>query len=87
MSDTYYYKRGVDQTFHQAGHIFQPGNYKNEDLLFRVNEDNTTILPVVIHCVALGELIYESFIRKRTLLVRYQYQSEVIKVMLYVVQF
>ena len=23
MSDTYYYKRGVNQTFHQPGHIFQ----------------------------------------------------------------
>ena len=36
-----------------SSHVFQPGNYKNEDLLFRVNEENTTILPVVIHCLAL----------------------------------
>ena len=53
MSDTFYYKRGVHQVFLQPSHIFQPGNYKNEELLFHVNEENNTILPVVIHCLAL----------------------------------
>jgi hypothetical protein len=52
-SETFYFKRGVNQVFSQPSHIFQPGIFKDEELLFRYNEENVPVIPVAIQCVAL----------------------------------
>ena len=52
-SETYYYKRGANQQFNQPSHVIQPGSFKDTDLAFHENEDNVTVVPVAIQCVAL----------------------------------
>lgn len=47
-SHTYRYKRGANQQFCQATHIFDPSKYTEEDLLFNSEKD---MLPIAIHCV------------------------------------
>lgn len=47
-SDVYHCKRGVNQTFLQASHVFNPTLYPN-DLSYNPDRD---IYPIVIHCVA-----------------------------------
>ncbi|KAM7296630.1 E3 ubiquitin ligase Rnf157 isoform X2 [Ixodes scapularis] len=48
-SETYHYKRGANQQFSQASHIFDPSLHSEEELCYHF-EDET--LPVVIHCLA-----------------------------------
>ncbi len=50
-SETFYYKKGANQVFSQPSHIFQPGLYSDEDLVF--GSDDTPVIPLAIHCVAL----------------------------------
>lgn len=47
-SDVYHCRRGVNQTFLQTSHVFNPSLYTN-DLSYNSDRD---IYPVVIHCVA-----------------------------------
>lgn len=56
-SETYYYKRGVNQQFNQVLHVFEPTLYDEDDLMYRAfdeqgNFDTRVPFPVVIHCVA-----------------------------------
>lgn len=46
-SELYHCKRGVNQTFLQTGHIFNPTLYPN-DLSYSSERD---VYPIVIHCV------------------------------------
>lgn len=48
QSEVYHCKRGVNQTFLQTSHIFNPSLHTN-DLTYNPDRD---IYPVVIHCVA-----------------------------------
>ncbi|XP_012227131.1 E3 ubiquitin ligase Rnf157 [Linepithema humile] len=48
-SDTYYYKKGANQLFAQATHIFDPTLYMEEDLIYNTDKE---IIPIAIHCVA-----------------------------------
>lgn len=47
-SEVYHCKRGVNQTFLQTSHIFNPSLYPNE-LSYSADRD---LYPIVIHCVA-----------------------------------
>lgn len=47
-SEVYHCKRGINQTFLQTSHVFNPSQYPN-DLQYNSERD---IYPVVIHCVS-----------------------------------
>lgn len=47
-SEVYHCKRGVNQTFLQTSHVFNPSLYPNE-LSYNADRD---LYPIVIHCVA-----------------------------------
>lgn len=47
-SETYHYKRGVNQVFIQTSHIFNPSMFSDDDLSYSSERD---IFPVAIHCV------------------------------------
>lgn len=47
-SETYHCKRGVNQTFSQPSHIFNPNLFSDEDLSYNSDRD---VFPVAIHCV------------------------------------
>lgn len=38
-SDTYYYKKGANQLFSQATHIFDPTLYMEEDLIYNTDKE------------------------------------------------
>lgn len=46
-SEIYHCKRGINQTFLQPAHIFNPALYQN-DLSYNLDRD---VYPIVIHCV------------------------------------
>ena len=48
-SETYHYKKGVNQQFSQVCHKFEPGKYNEEDLVYSFDKE---IMPIVIYCVA-----------------------------------
>ena len=48
-SETYYYKRGVNQQFSQVCHVFEPAKYNEDDLNYSFDKE---VMPIVIHCVA-----------------------------------
>lgn len=47
-SHSYRYKRGANQQFSQASHVFDPTRYLEEDLLYNAEKE---IIPIAIHCV------------------------------------
>ncbi|XP_066965186.1 probable E3 ubiquitin-protein ligase MGRN1 isoform X8 [Macrobrachium rosenbergii] len=48
-SETYHYKRGANQQFSQACHVFDPSLYPEEDLIYSFDRE---VIPIVIYCVA-----------------------------------
>lgn len=48
-SDTYHYKKGANQQFCQAVHVFDPTPFTDEELLYSSDRE---IIPIAIHCVA-----------------------------------
>lgn len=48
-SETYHYKKGVNQQFSQVSHCFDPSRYSEEMLNYRFEDD---IIPVLIQCIA-----------------------------------
>lgn len=56
-SETYYFKRGSNQTFSQTTHLFEPSKHDEDDMMYRAFDDLGHFdpkipLPVVIHCQA-----------------------------------
>lgn len=47
-SETYHFKRGVNQLFSQNSHIFNPTLFSEDDLVYTADRD---VLPIAIHCV------------------------------------
>lgn len=47
-SHTYRYKRGANQQFCQAMHVFDPSKYSEDDLLYNSEKE---VFPIAIHCV------------------------------------
>ena len=47
-SETYHYKKGVNQYFSQPSHIFNPNIFSDDDLIYKPLSD---VFPVAIHCV------------------------------------
>lgn len=48
-SETYHYKKGVNQQFSQVSHVFDPSKYSEEMLNYKFESE---IIPIVIQCVA-----------------------------------
>ncbi|CAL1282629.1 unnamed protein product [Larinioides sclopetarius] len=48
-SETYHYKKGINQQFSQESHIFDPSKYSEEMLNFRYDSE---VIPVLIQCIA-----------------------------------
>ncbi|XP_049858014.1 probable E3 ubiquitin-protein ligase MGRN1 isoform X1 [Schistocerca gregaria] len=48
-SETFHYKRGSNQLFSQATHVFDPSCYSDEELTYNTDKE---IIPIAIHCVA-----------------------------------
>ncbi|XP_054708358.1 E3 ubiquitin-protein ligase MGRN1-like [Uloborus diversus] len=48
-SETYHYKKGVNQQFSQVSHVFDPSKYSEEMLNYKFEDE---IIPVLIECVA-----------------------------------
>ncbi|CAG0908745.1 unnamed protein product, partial [Cyprideis torosa] len=49
-SETYRFKKGANQVFSQATHIFDPTDWPEEDL--SLSMEMKEVFPVVIHCIA-----------------------------------
>ena len=47
-SETFHYKRGVNQTFPQATHIVEPAKFPKQEWMYKVDKE---VIPVVIQCV------------------------------------
>ncbi|XP_055612709.1 probable E3 ubiquitin-protein ligase MGRN1 [Uranotaenia lowii] len=47
-SETFHFKRGVNQVFSAPTHVFSPGMFSEDDLSYNSEKDT---FPVVIHCV------------------------------------
>uniref|UniRef100_A0A1L8DSQ0 RING-type E3 ubiquitin transferase n=1 Tax=Nyssomyia neivai TaxID=330878 RepID=A0A1L8DSQ0_9DIPT len=47
-SETYHFKRGVNQLFSQSTHVFTPSMFSDEDLTYNSERD---VIPIAIHCV------------------------------------
>ena len=47
-SETFHFKRGVNQLFQQSSHIFNPALFAEDDLCYSAEKDS---YPVAIHCV------------------------------------
>lgn len=50
-SETYHFKKGVNQFFSQSSHIFNPSQFAEDDLSYNSERD---VFPVAIHCVVEG---------------------------------
>ncbi|GIY49731.1 e3 ubiquitin ligase Rnf157 [Caerostris darwini] len=48
-SETFHYKKGINQQFSQTSHVFDPSKYTEEMLLYRLD---TEVIPILIQCVA-----------------------------------
>ncbi|GFY43199.1 e3 ubiquitin-protein ligase MGRN1 [Trichonephila inaurata madagascariensis] len=48
-SETYHYKKGVNQQFSQVSHVFDPSKYPEDQLAYKFE---TEVIPVLIQCVA-----------------------------------
>ncbi|PRD21206.1 UNVERIFIED_CONTAM: RING finger protein [Trichonephila clavipes] len=48
-SETYHYKKGINQQFSQVSHIFDPSKYSEDQLNYK-NENE--VIPVLIQCIA-----------------------------------
>ncbi|CAL1279351.1 unnamed protein product [Larinioides sclopetarius] len=48
-SETYHYKKGINQQFSQSSHIFDPSKYPEDMLTYKFE---TEIIPVLIQCIA-----------------------------------
>uniref|UniRef100_A0A0K8TL32 RING-type E3 ubiquitin transferase n=1 Tax=Tabanus bromius TaxID=304241 RepID=A0A0K8TL32_TABBR len=47
-SETYHYKKGVNQYFSQNSHIFNPNLFSEDDLSYNPDKD---VFPIAIHCI------------------------------------
>uniref|UniRef100_A0A6B2E760 RING-type E3 ubiquitin transferase n=1 Tax=Phlebotomus kandelakii TaxID=1109342 RepID=A0A6B2E760_9DIPT len=47
-SETYHFKRGVNQLFSQSSHVFTPSLFPDDDLSYNTERD---VVPIAIHCV------------------------------------
>ncbi|XP_059610999.1 probable E3 ubiquitin-protein ligase MGRN1 isoform X2 [Phlebotomus argentipes] len=47
-SETYHFKRGVNQLFSQPSHVFSPSIFSEDDLAYNSERD---VIPIAIHCV------------------------------------
>ncbi|GFV82464.1 e3 ubiquitin ligase Rnf157 [Trichonephila clavipes] len=48
-SETYHYKKGINQQFSQVSHIFDPSKYSEDQLNYKYENE---VIPVLIQCIA-----------------------------------
>ncbi|GIY08704.1 e3 ubiquitin ligase Rnf157 [Caerostris darwini] len=48
-SETYHYKKGINQQFSQVDHVFDPSKYPEDMLNYKFEDE---VIPILIHCVA-----------------------------------